>query len=500
MARKFREAGESGHTILLVDDNLEYLEATRLVLEREGHSVITAESGAEALCAVRSSPPDLMLLDYYMPGMTGEEVLLELRKFNTTLQVILQTGYASENPPRELLKRLDIQGYFDKGEGPEKLLLWTDVGLKAADSLSLLDKGRRGLTYILSATPELCKIQPIEALLHGILWRFSGLLGASDAANVSLPGDFETGVIPVIDSFLAIPGEDARLAVRAGMGRFSAGGGIAEAVFEASRHRVHETLGTGTLDVTAGSTLIPLKVGSQTVGIVYLETEVNSPPDRKLLLVFANQAAVALQNAQLYEMATMDPLTGTFVRRFFTQCVLRTLKSASRSLKSVGIIMVDMDNMKTINDTAGHLAGDRALIKLAQVLKDSTRSSDFIGRFGGDEFSILLPESSLDGVNLVASRILETLSSFVIDYPGGEIPVKVSLGIALLEPPETVFEQATAGYWQALSDYAQNEADLSLYEAKRGGKGCAGQARIIAWPTSDLAALVEEGAESASFE
>ena len=146
--------------------------------------------------------------------------------------------------------------------------------------------------------------------------------------------------------------------------------------------------------------------------------------------------------------------------------------------------MVDMDNMKTINDTAGHLAGDRALVKLAQVLKDSTRSSDFIGRFGGDEFSILLPESSLDGVNLVASRILETLSILTIDYPGGEIPVKVSLGIALLEPPETVFEQATAGYWQALSDYAQNEADLSLYEAKRGGKGCAGQARIIAWPTS----------------
>ncbi len=500
MARKFREAGESGHTILLVDDNLEYLEATRLVLEREGHTVITAESGAEALCAVRSSPPDLMLLDYYMPGMTGEEVLVELRKFNTILQVILQTGYASENPPRELLKRLDIQGYFDKGDGPEKLLLWTDVGLKAADSLSLLEKGRRGLSYILSGTPELCKIQPIEALLHGILWRFSGLLGASASVSIFSQGSFETGCIPVIDSFLAIPGEDTRLSVCAGMGRFSAGGGIAEAVFEANRHRVHETLGKGALDVAAGSTLIPLKVGNQTVGIVYLEKEVDNPPDRELLLVFANQVAVALQNAQLYEMATMDPLTGTFVRRFFAQCVLRTLKSASRSLKPVGIIMVDMDNMKTINDTAGHLAGDRALVKLAQVLKDSTRSSDFIGRFGGDEFSILLPESSLDGVNLVASRILETLSILTIDYPGGEIPVKVSLGIALLEPPETVFEQATAGYWQALSDYAQNEADLSLYEAKRGGKGCAGQARIIAWPTSDLAALVEEGAESASFE
>jgi len=467
-----------------------------------------------------------MLLDYYMPGMTGEEVLVELRKFNPGLQVILQTGYASENPSRELLKRLDIQGYFDKSEGPESLLLWTDVGLKTAASLRLLEKSRSGLGYILSATPELCKIQPIDSLLHAFLWRVSGLLGAVNAlpsvalndtdavgsgraGNMASSQNAVSGVnaasgvnmaesrgIPVVDAFLAMPGDDGHLAIRAGVGRFFAREGLAEEVLEKYTDRIHAAVGSGSLDSFAGATIIPLKAGNLIVGVVYLEKELPNPADRELLLVFANQAAVAIQNAQLYEMATVDPLTGTFVRRFFGQCVLRSLKSASRSLKPVGVIMVDMDNMKPINDTAGHLAGDRALVELALVLKDAIRSSDFIGRFGGDEFSILLPDSSFEGVNLVARRILESLERREFSYPGGSISLKVSIGIALLEPPASVFEQASPSFWQALSEYVQNEADLSLYEAKRGGKGCAGHPHIIAWPAADLVPSVTEGMDS----
>ena len=453
-----------------------------------------------------------------MPGMSCEEILSELRGFNAHLQVILQTGYASENPSRELLKRLDIQGYFDKSEGPESLLLWTDVGLKTAASLKLLEKSRAGLGYILSATPELCKIQPIESLLHAFLWRVSGLLGAVNASppvaldgpNAVDAGDAgtagsaknaaESHGTPVVDAFLAMPGDDGHLAVRAGVGRFSARESLAEGLLEKSADRVHAAVGKGSIESSAGATIVPLKAGNLIVGVAYLEREIAHPADRELLLVFANQAAAAIQNAQLYEMATVDPLTGTFVRRFFGQCVLRSLKSASRSLKPVGVIMVDMDNMKPINDTAGHLAGDRALVELALVLKDSIRSSDFIGRFGGDEFSILLPDSSFEGVNLVAARILESLENREFSYPGGSIPLKVSIGIALLEPPESVFEQASPSFWQALSEYVQNEADLSLYEAKRGGKGCAGQPRVIAWPAADLVLSVADGMDSLAVE
>lgn len=126
---------------------------TERLLAREGHTVIAANNPLQALEILRRERVDLVLVDFFMPQMTGEAFVMELRSFNPLVQVILQTGYASEQPPRELLRRLDIQGYFDKSEGPDKLLLWTDVGLKAAFAVQLLEKGRLGLRYILNVTP-----------------------------------------------------------------------------------------------------------------------------------------------------------------------------------------------------------------------------------------------------------------------------------------------------------------------------------------------------------
>jgi signal transduction histidine kinase len=145
MARRARQE-TSGATILLVDDDLEYAEAMRLLLEREGHQVLVAHDGQAALVAVQQRPVDLILLDYIMPRMTGEEVVQHLRAFNGHVQVVLQTGYATEHPPRSLLKRLDIQGYHDKSEGPEKLLMWVDIGLKSAYALTMLRKSHEALT------------------------------------------------------------------------------------------------------------------------------------------------------------------------------------------------------------------------------------------------------------------------------------------------------------------------------------------------------------------
>jgi len=161
MTRRSRAETASGFTVLLVDDNADYLQATRLLLEREGHNVLTATNGVEALGILPNQRVDLLLLDYFMPGMTGEQVVAELRKFDPLVQVILQTGYASERPPRELLQRLNIQGYYDKTEGPEQLLLWTAVGLKAAYTFRLLFRGRRGIEFILERTPDLHRLQPM---------------------------------------------------------------------------------------------------------------------------------------------------------------------------------------------------------------------------------------------------------------------------------------------------------------------------------------------------
>src|SRR5688572_5247603 len=140
---------DAGPLILLVDDNHEYLRSTERILKRAGHHVITAGGPREGLEIARTQAVELVLVDFMMPEMNGDAFVKELRTFNKTVQVILQTGFAAELPPATMLKKLDVQGYHDKSDGPYKLLLWTDVGLQAARTVRRLEQIRNGLSHIL---------------------------------------------------------------------------------------------------------------------------------------------------------------------------------------------------------------------------------------------------------------------------------------------------------------------------------------------------------------
>lgn len=135
MARRRTTAEPSGFTILVVDDKEEVLTSTKLLLEREGHRVLTTASGEEALALFHHHQVHLVIVDYFMPRMNGEELVQAIRTLDADVEILLQTGYSGERPPREMLRALDIQGYHDKSEGPERLLLWVDVALKAATRL-----------------------------------------------------------------------------------------------------------------------------------------------------------------------------------------------------------------------------------------------------------------------------------------------------------------------------------------------------------------------------
>jgi signal transduction histidine kinase len=133
----------SGHTILVVDDQPETLRATRRLLEREGHRVLLASDAREALDLFHRETVHLLIIDYFMPGMTGEELIAEIRRTNETVQILLQTGYSGDKPAREMLESLDIQGYHDKTDGPDRLLLWVDVALKAHRQLQCVREAER---------------------------------------------------------------------------------------------------------------------------------------------------------------------------------------------------------------------------------------------------------------------------------------------------------------------------------------------------------------------
>jgi len=188
MARKRITAEPSGYTILVIDDQEEILISTRLLLEREGHQVLTAASGEEALTLFRNHHVHLVISDYFMPGMSGERVVQEIRKIDRDVQILLQTGYSGEKPPWEMLRVLDIQGYHDKSEGPDRLLLWVNIALKAC----------RHIRQVREMEQDMAKSQ---AHLHWLSARLSRLQHAQPA-----PGD--RGLHEQLGQLLATIGTD----------------------------------------------------------------------------------------------------------------------------------------------------------------------------------------------------------------------------------------------------------------------------------------------------
>lgn len=486
MARKGTSRKEgSGRTILLVDDSQEILDASKTLLEREGHTVLVADNGPDALAILRKEDIELLLVDYFMPGMTGEDVVNELRTFNKRVQVVLQTGYASERPPREMLARLDIQGYCDKSEGPEEFLLWVDVGLKFAKQVRTLDMSRQGLRYILDVTPDLHRIQPLEELLQGILYQIAGLVGAvhSFVAVQSESARKDAGS----HAFLAMVEEERELVIHAGIGRFEGQDRVESALPEPAFDEVRQALKDGVVHRTDRSTSVPLRIGSSTIGVIFLDNVPEIPPENlEMLHVFANQAAVAVQNAQLYQMATLDPLTGVYARKFWEQMALREIRTAFRFRYPLTLSVFDLDHFKVINDEQGHLTGDKALEAVGRILRASSRSSDAVGRFGGDEFVAVLPRTSQEGASVFCNRVLRELERHDLHGPLGECKLRSSVGLSTLLPH--TFEMTSLprpipnGYFQNVLRMAFSRADRKVYASKKSGGHCFHFDDACDWP------------------
>ena len=186
MRKHTTEAQKSDHTILVIDDQPEILTIDTALLQDAGHTVVTASSGEAALALFQPGQFQLILVDYFMPRMTGEEVIREIRKVDEDVQIVLQTGYAGEKPPLQMLDELDIQGYHDKIDSPDRLLMLVKSALKAAVHLQQVRQAEQLKSELLAnVTHELRT--PLSVLLG-----YSKLLLANEARP--LPDDIHDGL------------------------------------------------------------------------------------------------------------------------------------------------------------------------------------------------------------------------------------------------------------------------------------------------------------------
>ena len=174
-----------------------------------------------------------------------------------------------------------------------------------------------------------------------------------------------------------------------------------------------------------------------------------------LLCAMGRQLAGALFNARLHERATVDPLTGLYNRGSLERALDHEFGRARREGGSLGLVLIDVDDFKAINDTQGHLVGDEVLRSLGAVLRSTLRSGDLACRWGGEEFLLVLPLTGTAGALAVAQKVVERVSASALELP---VPITISAGVA-----------AYPAHGRTVNELLTN-ADQALYAAKDGGK------------------------------
>jgi len=165
---------------------------------------------------------------------------------------------------------------------------------------------------------------------------------------------------------------------------------------------------------------------------------------------------------ELQELAVRDYLTGCYNRRYFMEILMLEVKKAVRYGRVISCVMLDLDYFKNVNDTYGHPIGDIALKWFADLLRDNLRDSDILGRYGGEEFILLLPNiSSQEEMELICNRLRETVEKTSVNIGDNEINLTVSIGGSIFEGKNILDV-----------DTIIEKIDNFLYEAKRAGRNC----------------------------
>jgi diguanylate cyclase (GGDEF)-like protein len=202
-------------------------------------------------------------------------------------------------------------------------------------------------------------------------------------------------------------------------------------------------------------------------GAVWDEEEV------ALLVEVADQLGIALQQVAAHEhlrtLSSTDAMTGLLNRRAFDDAIAATL---SQGRAAGTLAYVDLDNFKKVNDTRGHQVGDRALIRVADILKRESLPGDLVARLGGDEFAVWMEGIDAAAAPARAERILDSVRELLAYSGGPDYPLGLSIGMAVLEPGSRESREALVA-----------RADAVMYEIKHGGKGWY---RIAGAPTASV--------------
>jgi diguanylate cyclase (GGDEF)-like protein/PAS domain S-box-containing protein len=212
---------------------------------------------------------------------------------------------------------------------------------------------------------------------------------------------------------------------------------------------------------------IPILAQGETLGILHLQATDEAPQlnmsELSFKTTFAAQVGLSIANIRLREalrtQSVRDALTGLYDRRYLEEVLEREVRRAARAAQSLGVLMIDLDHFKTFNDTYGHDAGDGVLRETGLSLSRGIRAEDFVCRFGGEEFVVILPTANLEAACARAERLRLKMKELTILHHGRSMGMlTVSIGVAVFPEHGVSPKELMVA------------ADAALYEAKRGGR------------------------------
>ncbi|MGL4173807.1 MAG: diguanylate cyclase [Actinomycetota bacterium] len=247
------------------------------------------------------------------------------------------------------------------------------------------------------------------------------------------------------------------------------GSGLAgEVAHDGVPRRVGVGMGGSDLALGGPALAAPLRRGQVPIGVLVVERDPTQPPfdseAEAMLVSLAGPAGIAVDNVKLHreaqKLSVTDPLTGAGNLRYMTTTLAREVERASRFGRPLSVLLLDLDHFKRVNDTYGHTVGDGVLQEMSRRLAACVREVDVVCRYGGEEFVVVAPETSLDGAEHLADRICDSVRAEAFMVGEDQVEVTVSVGVASLPTHGT-----------ASGDLVR-AADDGLYQAKRAGRDC----------------------------